>query len=243
MRIGSIIKIMMFVLLFVSAKQVDAQGIIVYKNNGTEIYKIPYSEVDSITTYDVYENEEFNVVADAVDLGLPSGLKWASWNLGASSPEGFGNYYSWGEILCKTDYALESYIYYDSDSNSYKYIGDNISGTEYDVAHIEWGDEWRMPTIAECEELKNECSWEKTMVHGISGYKVTGVNGNSIFMPACGLYKEKSVINVNVTGTWWCGDLNDYTYARIFSASLENGPKTTSFSFRYYGRCVRPVHN
>ena len=115
-----------------------------------------------------------------VDLGLPSGLKWATCNVGASSPSGYGNYYAWGETYSKSSYGFD-YSYYGSTS-----IPSNISGTSYDVAYTSWGSTWRMPTITEIRELKNNCSFQWTSVGGVYGAKLTGPNGNYIFLPAAG---------------------------------------------------------
>lgn len=121
-----------------------------------------------------------------VDLGLS--VKWATCNIGASSPEEYGYYYSWGETETKNYYrnskwdralpsSLESHFVIDSNGNLTLW---------YDVAHVKWSSSWRMPTKAECEELVNRCTWTWTVGSGYEGYKVKGPNGNSIFLPAAG---------------------------------------------------------
>ena len=127
----------------------------------------------------------------AIDLGLPSGTKWACCNVGASSPEEYGGYYAWGETEEKDDYYLLNYKYYLGDldgdgnyleENEYVNIGSNISGTQYDVAHIKWGSSWYMPTLDEIQELLNECTWTGIYQDKkIQGRLATGSNGNSIF--------------------------------------------------------------
>lgn len=108
-----------------------------------------------------------------VDLGLPSGLKWATCNVGANSPQEFGEYYNWP---CPP-----------WEENGYDRYWMNISGDEkYDIARQEWGGKWRMPHIEEMEELGKFCTWEKTIEKGVKGYKVIGANGNYIFLPAAG---------------------------------------------------------
>ena len=115
-----------------------------------------------------------------VDLGLPSGLKWATCNVGASSPEDYGDYYAWGELSTKEEYT-------ESNCSTYKEHIGNISGNpQYDVARKKWGGSWRMPTRAEFKELIDNCTWEWTTKGGHNGYKVTGPSGNSIFLPAAG---------------------------------------------------------
>lgn len=127
-------------------------------------------------------------IAEAVDLGLS--VKWATCNIGAVLPEECGNYYAWGETESKEIYDWDTYIYwsdlnYDGDYSSSEItnIGSNISGTQYDVAKLEWGEQWRMPTKEEFEELLS-CEWEQKYVNGSFGYEVTGPNGKSIFFPA-----------------------------------------------------------
>lgn len=128
----------------------------------------------------------------AVDLGLS--VKWACCNVGASSPEGYGGYYAWGETEEKSNYGWDCYKWGDMHYMT-KYCTNNIYGIvdnkttlepEDDVAHVKWGDSWRMPTFDEIEELYNKCSWEWARVNGVEGYKVTGPNGNRIFLPAAG---------------------------------------------------------
>lgn len=122
----------------------------------------------------------------AIDLGLPSGTKWACCNVESSSPEGYGGYYAWGETEEKSDYDRYTYKYYNDITGYIINIGSNISGTQYDVAHVKWGGSWRMPTKDEIEELVNNCTWKWTTYNGVNGQLVTAPNGNSIFLPAAG---------------------------------------------------------
>lgn len=108
-----------------------------------------------------------------VDLGLPSGLKWATCNVGANSPQEFGEYYNWP---CPP-----------WDENGYDRFWMDVSGDEkYDIARQEWCGTWRMPQLEEMGELEMFCTWEKTIEKGVKGYKVIGANGNYIFLPAAG---------------------------------------------------------
>ena len=139
----------------------------------------------------------------AVDLGLPSGIRWASCNVGATTPEGYGYYFAWGETESKKDYSWETYKYanvgefyhhkftkYCTDASS----GDNgfidnktVLEPEDDAATANWGDVWRMPTDAEWTELREQCTWTWTAQNGVNGYQVASkTNGNSIFLPAAG---------------------------------------------------------
>ena len=139
----------------------------------------------------------------AVDLGLPSGIRWASCNVGATTPEGYGYYFAWGETESKKNYSWETYKYanvgefyhhkftkYCTDASS----GDNgfidnktVLEPEDDAATANWGDVWRMPTDAEWTELREQCTWTWTAQNGVNGYQVASkTNGNSIFLPAAG---------------------------------------------------------
>lgn len=152
------------------------------------------AEISPITSYDnsiccyCISWGNLNIdIAEAVDLGLS--VKWATCNIGAVLPEECGNYYAWGETEPKEIYDWDTYIYWsdlnfdgDYSSSEITNIGSNISGTQYDVAKLEWGEQWRMPTKEEFEELLN-CEWEQKYVNGCHGYEVTGPNGNSIFLP------------------------------------------------------------
>lgn len=124
-----------------------------------------------------------NTPAEAVDLGLPSGTKWASCNLGASSPEDPGGLYAWGETVEKLVYNRDTYVNYDKSTGKFRNIGDDICGSVYDAAHVNWGGLWHMPSQADYEELMTFCTYEWTTFKGVQGGKFTGPNGNSIFLP------------------------------------------------------------
>lgn len=188
---------------------------------------------------------------DAVDLGLPSGLKWASFNLGASLPEEYGNYYAWGETEPKDEYSWETYMWckgtrrtltkYNPDS----YYGavDNKTVLEAlnDVAHVKLGDRWRLPTDAEWMELQTYCRWTWTRLNGIIGGMVTGRNGNSIFLPATGYRAGANLINVDSAGFYWSSSLSTnrpYESYWIMFASDFNG---RSDHERNDGVTIRPV--
>ena len=132
---------------------------------------------------------------EAVDLGMPSGTKWASCNVGATKPEECGGYYAWGETEEKVNYTDVTYLYsrgedIDLDGEyeekeRYKYLGPDISGTQYDVAHVKWGGDWRMPTLQQFKELLANCTSQWTSLNGKIGCKfISKINGSSIFFPA-----------------------------------------------------------
>ncbi len=159
---------------------------------------------------------------DYVDLGLPSGLKWATCNVGATRPEEFGDYFAWGEIEPKKNYSWSTYKYCKgTDKTLTKYctnssygIVDNMRNLESadDVAHARWGGSWRMPTSKELDELENECTWTWIMQNGVKGRKVTGPNGNSIFLPAAGSRYNSELCDVGIYGNYWSSSLgfDDY---------------------------------
>lgn len=156
-----------------------------------------------------------------VDLGLPSGTKWAICNVGATSPEGYGDYFAWGETSPKSNYAWSTYKYYNGSSSKLtKYNTKSDRGTvdnkttldlSDDAARTNWGGKWRMPTEAEQNELRNNCTWTWTTKNGIKGYKVTSkTNGNSIFLPAAGYRDGTSIYGgVGYTGYSWSSSLDE----------------------------------
>lgn len=118
-----------------------------------------------------------------IDLGLPSGTKWACCNIGASAPEEWGDYYAWGETATKNSYDWDTYLY-GSDEDNVVNIGSDIAGTQYDAATANWGAPWRMPTYAQMWELIINTTSIWTTRNGVKGYKFTGSNGGAIFLPA-----------------------------------------------------------
>ena len=126
----------------------------------------------------------------AIDLGLPSGTKWACCNVGATTPEGFGNYYAWGETKEKEKYDWASYIYCDGTMETCHDIGSDIAGTEYDVAHVLWGKSWEMPTHEQIQELVSNCSCTWTTINEVGGHLFTGPNGRTVFLPESDYWRE-----------------------------------------------------
>lgn len=138
---------------------------------------------------------------DWVDLGLPSGILWATCNIGASSPEINGDKFAWGETTTKENFDWSTYKYYDYNADTLtKYTGnDNRVTLEMsdDVASSKWGSQWRIPTKDELTELKEKCTVKWIEQNGVFGRLYTGPNGNSIFLPA-----------VNSRGHYWSSSLN-----------------------------------
>ncbi|MBR3915495.1 MAG: protein kinase [Bacteroidales bacterium] len=169
-----------------------------------------------------------------VDLGLS--VKWATCNVGASKPEDYGNYYAWGEVSWKSEYTEDNSITYG------KNITDIKGSVLYDAARANWGGTWRLPTKAELEELKNKCTWKWTTQNGVNGYKVTGPNGNSIFLPAAGYREETSLIHDGYRGFYWSSTPYDYyaDYAAYY-LSFNGGREGVYYDDRDDGLTVRPI--
>ena len=186
-----------------------------------------------------------------VDLGLPSGTKWAACNVGANKPEEYGGYYAWGETEEKSNYDWSTYKWCNGSENTMtKYCTESDYGTvdyktvldpEDDVAHVKWGGSWRMPTKAEQDELHNKCSWTWTAQNSVNGYRVTGPNGNSIFLPAAGYRCGTDVNKRGDSGYYWSGSLDDYYCSYACGLYFfDDGPGWYEGG-RHYGRSVRPV--
>ena len=194
----------------------------------------------NVSTFKTAAKEDEFIPGQEVDLGLS--VNWAGWNVGASSPEEYGGYYAWGETEEKSNYSEDTYkYYYDTDGDGdeeYANIGSDISGTQYDVARAKWGGSWRMPTYDEFSELRSECTWTWMTYKGVNGYKVTGPNGNSIFLPSAGRLYGTYFAN---SGGYWCGALRESyggncAYILSFGGGYNLGPEG-----RDNGLTVRPV--
>ena len=199
----------------------------------TNSYGTSYGSQKNFTT-----DEQINGY-DYVDLGLPSGLKWATCNVGASSPSEYGDYYAWGETTTKSDYSSSNCL---TDGQE---IGDISGNPQYDAARANWGSTWRMPTKSEFEELIKECEWEWTSEgendRYIDGYRVTGPNGNSIFLPAAGSRYGTSLYYAGSYGDYWSStpyEIYSQLAYDLYFYSVHHG---TGWYSRYYGQSVRPV--
>ena len=140
--------------------------------------------------YNSFSQQE-ETPGEPIDLGLS--VLWASHNMGASYPEGYGDYYAWGELENKDFYDWSTYKHSDGTRKTCHKLGKVISGTEYDVAHVKWGGKWRMPTQEEIRELCTRCDYVWIKVNGVQGVKFIARNGNTIFFPNSGYRKEKDL--------------------------------------------------
>lgn len=210
--------------------------------------------VNSTTQNSVaFVNNSLSNNYEYVDLGLS--VKWATCNIGATKPEGYGNYYAWGETEAKKDYSWSGYRWcngssrtltkYNTDSGFGKIDNKLTLDLTDDVAHVKWGGNWRMPTKAECDELRNNCTWTWTTVNGVNGYRVSGkkygYTDRSIFLPAAGYYGGTSLSSVGTNGIYWSStgrtDYNSRGSGFNFSRNSVNG----GFEDRRIGLPVRPV--
>lgn len=217
----------------------------------------PETLISTDANYTFTVNGKISLVAKfykepvAVDLGLS--VKWASFNVGASSPDEYGGYYAWGETEEKEVYGWDNYKWCNGDYNTMmKYCSNESYGTvdskivldlEDDVAHVKWGGNWRMPTTEEQLELIKECNWRWMFLETTYGCEVTGPNGNCIFLPAAG-YRSGAF-------TLLRGDLSYYWSSSLYNGDYSNGAYNVFFGFdkkygrsannRYSGYSVRPV--
>ena len=175
--------------------------------------------------------EKFKVVAPAVDLGLS--VKWASWNVGAAKPEEYGGYFGWAD---------PTGLKISQSNNDYPGANPprNICGTEYDAAHVHWGGSWRLPTREEQLELVNNCEWTKATLNGIQGYRVTGSNGNSIFLPAAGGLIGTEIMYRVSGADFWSGTLSGNT-DEAYYMWFYGGRQAVEDLPRHYGFAIRPV--
>lgn len=185
------------------------------------------------------------IPAEPKDLGLPSGTLWASYNVGATSPEDYGEYFAWGEIKKKDVYNESTYQY--CKNGAYINIGDDIGGTEYDVAHVRWGDKWMIPNKRMMQELYEYCSTEWTTQNGVYGTKFTGPNGETIFLPAAGYYKEDQQIYPGVWGDYWSSTASEAITYGAYELYFKNDLIKCDYvyndnpTYRRNGHTVRPV--
>lgn len=183
---------------------------------------------------------------EAVDLGLS--VKWAPWNIGASNATDAGAYFAWGEVLAnKSSYDEDSYKFYYNDSMTKYNSSDGLTTLEAsdDAATVNWGDDWRMPTSEEFQELLDNCTWEWYAAGSLTGYFVTGSNGNSIFLPAAGNNYLSDVDNYGNDGTYWSSDLSSViwgAYNGPYALRFTSDGKSAKFTnLRCNGFTLRPV--
>ena len=202
-------------------------------------FTMPASAVTVTATFKKTDTKEY------VDLGLPSGLLWATCNVGASAPEIYGNYYAWGETTTKETYTWDSYKYTSSPTKYNKSDELLTLEAEDDAAAVNWGGKWRMPTKDEWQELKDNCDWKWTDNYndtGVAGDIVTSkTNDNSIFLPATGYRDGDGLSSTGSYGYYWSSSLfaNDPNYAHYMDFGSDD--RGTGSEERRCGQSVRAV--
>ena len=174
-------------------------------------------------------------IANAIDLGLS--IKWASWNIGASKVGDYGGLYGAGDPTgLKTSTNASDYYFKN---------GESICGTEYDLAHVIWGGNWRMPTFYELNELKEKCTWEeKIMIDGVLGSRATGPNGNSIFIPYAGSRNAEGLHDKDYRASLFSGDMGTTKYESGYKDLdiLSTGNFQMDGCPNWVGQSIRPVY-
>ena len=214
------------------------QSVHVQKKN----YETPIDEIESVAFGHLMLCPDKNH-PHIIDLGLPSGTKWACCNMGAQTPEENGAFYAWGEAEEKLIYNDETYIYAKKSGSHYNYqnLGSNICGTEYDVVHTSWGDDWQIPSIEQTTELLHNCTSQWITINGVEGELFTSrYNYSSIFMPAAG-YRYGSTL-FDIGGFYWTGsrhpDFDTYPFYLYFHFEDANWG---SYGLRSVGLTLRPI--
>ena len=246
--------------------EIDKDNNVVAKGAGTANVTVTTTDGAQTATCKVTVNKP-QMTIEAVDLGLS--VKWANLNLGATSPEEYGDYYAWGETLPyynsqsplewksgkQSGYDWSSYnLCNGSNKTITKYCTNSNYGyngftdgkttlvTEDDAAYVILGGKWRMPTKADQDELRDNCNWEWTTMNGIKGRKVTGPNGNSIFLPAAGYRFSTSLSYDGTSGAYWSSSLGPdescYAYYLTFNSSAVSWQNSN----RVGGLPIRPVY-
>lgn len=190
-------------------------------------------------------------VYNAVDLGLPSGTLWADRNVGANAPEAYGDYFAWGETEPKSYCSWSTYKWCKgSETTMMKYCTKSSFGTvdgkttldlEDDAAYVNMSAKWRMPTIAELQELMEICTTTWTTQNGVNGRKVTGPNGNCIFLPTAGYRYYGNLDGVGFDGGYWSSSLYESNPNNAYYLNGNSDDYDWLDGGRCWGQSVRAV--
>ena len=246
-------RIFTFIASLLITVAMGAQTINIHKADGS-VVKFSSAEVEYIDFSEEEQSGEqtaYLTCPDAnhphmIDLGLPSGTKWACCNVGASTPEQYGNYYAWGETQPKSvRYYWGTYQWgYYNDDEDYSHlvnIGSDIAGTSYDAATANWGAPWRMPSLTQIKELFSNVTSAWTTQNGVNGRKFTGPNGGTIFLPAAGFHWNVGLSEAGSYGHCWSSTLEEnYPYS-AYRLVFRSGGAGCNPDPRCYGFPVRPV--
>ena len=212
-------------------------GYVIYTGSNEPVYGEPVDYPLEHRTTSCPDNNHPHLI----DLGLPSGTKWACCNVGASKPEDYGGYFAWGETTEKSRYYWDTYIHCDGSYETCHDIGKDIAGTQYDAATANWGSPWVMPSKEQMEELKNSCTSEWTTENGVNGRRFIGPNGASIFLPAAGDRWGDDLYDAGSYGLYWSSTLYESSTYNAWYLSFDSGNVYTNDDGRRRGQSVRPV--
>ncbi|MBQ6191656.1 MAG: Ig-like domain-containing protein [Bacteroidaceae bacterium] len=209
--------------------------------NMSKLEEVAFTEEEPI-------NDDMHGIMDGhewIDLGLPSGTLWATCNVGANSPEEYGDYFAWGETVPKDYYDGTTYFDLNNDGRTFKKYNNDGGKTELypadDAATANWGAPWRMPTSEQIKELCNNCTQEMIQQNGVNGILLTGPNGNTIFLPAAGYHHEDWLLCAGSEGYYWTSSLSDNDFGSDYLFFGASSWRVSNY-YRYHGRSVRAVY-
>ena len=233
--------LIMFIALFAFAVNNGARAQ-VYHYDVNNDGEVDITDVILVVNYILGKDNESQNTHEAIDLGLPSGTEWASCNVGALRPEKYGGYYAWGETEEKEHFTFENYIHCDGSYANCHDLGSDISGTEYDVAHVKWGGNWCMPTIDDFKELLENCTFMWTTLNGVTGGRFTSnINGNSIFLPATGYGDYDGITLTGINGYYLSSTQDPNRSDGTSGLYFFSHTAYWNYFHRQYGYNIRPV--
>lgn len=216
-------------LLMAAVQSANAQKVVLHMADN-KTFECNVSQLDSIT----FEDDGFIVVEEHewIDLGLPSGTLWATCNVGANSPEEYGDYFAWGETKPKDKYNEDTYTFMDNPSELL---------SENDAATANWGANWQMPTVEQMKELYDNCTQVWTQQNGVYGILVTGPNGNTIFLPAAGARWRDGLEYEGNSGAYWSSSISTIYGGGAYHLYFASFYWDWGNDYRDSGDSVRPV--
>ena len=234
-----------------SVAVVDLYGVVTGKSVGTAHITASIRSISSQCTVTVIDDSD--IEPEYVDLGLS--VKWATFNVGALSPDDLGSFYAWGETEPKSTYDWSNYKWCNGSSNTLTKYNDNgnlgfvdnktVLDADDDVANVKWGGSWRIPTKTEQDELRYNCTWTWTTLNGVNGYLITsnkyGYSDRSIFIPAPGRQTETNIEGAGSSGFLWSNSVYASSPNYVLYTGFNSGSVSAAACYRYYGQSVRPV--
>ena len=193
---------------------------------------------------------------DYVDLGLPSGTLWATCNIGAGTPEGYGDYFAWGDTSPKTTYNWTTYQYCMGDGHTFtKYCTDSTYGYDGfvdnltvlwpidDAALVKWGTGWHIPTMEQWKELRDNTTGTWTVQNGVNGFLFTASNGGRLFLPAAGYRRDENLMGMGTDGIYWSSSLYVGIPDGAYDFGFTSSNNFVDLYYRYQGQSIRPVRS